>query len=92
VFVPSPGAGVLGTYDAVYGHGNQTADETRSVFRRADGRILLLSAGQARVLDIFAEPVTVAKAAERLWMLDPSRARKALDLLIRRGAIRRAAG
>lgn len=91
VFVPNPGAGVLGTYDAVYGHGNQTADETRSVFRRADGRILLLSAGQARVLEIFAEPVTVAKAAERLWMLDPSRARKALDLLIRRGAIRRAA-
>ena len=43
------------------------------------------------VLGIFAEPVTVAKAAERLWMLDPSRARKALDLLIRRGAIRRAA-
>jgi len=42
------------------------------------------------MLKIFAEPFTVAKAAERLWMLDPSRARKALDLLARCGATRRA--
>lgn len=89
VLVPNPGAKVLGAYNAVYGNGNQAVDETRPVFRRADGRILQLSAGQARLLDIFAQPVTLAQAAERLWMLDPARASKALDLLIRRAAIRR---
>jgi hypothetical protein len=91
ILVPSPGAAVLGAYDAVYGGGNHAADETRAVFRRADGRILLLPSGQARLLDLFAEPVTLAQAAERLWMIEPSRARKALDLLIRRGVIRRLA-
>jgi anaerobic magnesium-protoporphyrin IX monomethyl ester cyclase len=90
--IPNPGAEVLGAYDAIYGDGNQTPDETRAVFRRADGRILLLPSGLARLLGIFAEPVTLAKATERLWMLDSASAHKAWDLLIRCAAIRRVAG
>ena len=90
--IPHPGAEVLSAYDALYGTGVKTPDATRVVFRRADGRIILLPAGLARVLGIFAEPVTAAQAAERLWMLDPATARRALDLLIRYGAIRGVAG
>jgi anaerobic magnesium-protoporphyrin IX monomethyl ester cyclase len=90
--IPNPGAEVLGAYNAFYGNREQTADESRAVFRRADGRILVLSSGQARLLGIFAEPVTIAKAAERLWMLDAASASKALDMLIRRAAIRRVPG
>jgi hypothetical protein len=90
--IPNPGAEVLGAYDAIYGNMNQTRDNTRPVFRRADGRIMLLPSGLTRLLDIFAEPVTIAKATERAWMLDPADARTAFDQLIRRAAIRRVAG
>ena len=90
-FVPNPGAGVLGAYNAIYGNGHQTPDANRAVFRRADGRILLLSSGLARLLGIFAEPVTLARATERLWMLNPASAHKACDLLISCAAIRRVA-
>jgi anaerobic magnesium-protoporphyrin IX monomethyl ester cyclase len=90
--IADPGAEVLAAYAAIYGHGTQTRDVRRVAFRRADGRVLLLPAGLARVISIFAEPVTLAKATERLWMLDPDRIRKALDLLIRTAAIRRMAG
>jgi hypothetical protein len=83
---------VLATFGAIYGAWNQTLDETRAVFRRADGRILLLSSRLAQLLDIFAEPVTLAKAGERLWMLDSATTHKAWDLLIGYGAIRRVAG
>jgi hypothetical protein len=90
--VPNPGAEVRGAYDAIYGSTNQALDETRVVFRRADGRILLLPSGLARLLGTFAEPVTLAKARERHWMLDSASAHRAYDLLIRCAAIRRVAG
>jgi anaerobic magnesium-protoporphyrin IX monomethyl ester cyclase len=90
--IPNPGAEVLSAYNAIHGNGNQTIEETRAVFRRADGRILLLSSGIARLLGIFAEPVTLAKATEQVWMLDPASAERAWDLLIRCAAIRRVAG
>jgi anaerobic magnesium-protoporphyrin IX monomethyl ester cyclase len=90
--IPHPGAEVLSAYDAMHGNGIKAPDATRVVFRRADGRIILLPPGLARVLGIFAEPVTRAEAAERLWMLDPATARRTLDLLIRYGAIRSVPG
>lgn len=89
--ITNPGAAVLGAYHASYGNGNQKSDETRAVFRRADGRILLMSSRLAQLLGVFAEPVTLAKATERLRMLDPASAHKAWELLIRCAAIRRVA-
>ena len=81
----------LRSYGAAYEGGSQPQDETRAAFRRADGRVLLLPSGVAPLLGIFAEPVTLADATDRLWMLDPATARRTWDLLIRNAAIRRVA-
>jgi anaerobic magnesium-protoporphyrin IX monomethyl ester cyclase len=70
--IPNPGADLLGTYGALYGNGIQTPDASRMAFRRADGRILLLPAGLARLIGLFADPLTPTAAVERLWMLDPT--------------------
>jgi radical SAM superfamily enzyme YgiQ (UPF0313 family) len=90
--IPNPGAEVLRTYSLLYDSGHMVPDETRAAFRRADGRVLLLPSGVAPLLGIFAEPITLASATERLWMLDPASAHRTWDLLIRYAAIRRVAG
>jgi hypothetical protein len=90
--IANPGPDVLRAYSATYDNGSQpTEEETRVVFRRTDGRILLLREGVAALLAIFAEPVTLAAATERLWMLPPATARRTWDMLIRCAAIRRVA-
>jgi anaerobic magnesium-protoporphyrin IX monomethyl ester cyclase len=90
-FIPHPGPEALAAYDAMFRSEYAALDRVRAVFRQVDGTVMPLSAGLARVLGLFAEPVTLADAAKKLWMLDQDRVRKALDVLIRSGAIRRVA-
>jgi anaerobic magnesium-protoporphyrin IX monomethyl ester cyclase len=87
--IPDPDADALRAYHVLYGSADRAPDGERAAFRRADGRLLLLRPGVAQLLGIFTEPVTIADASKRLWMLDPATARRTWDLLVRSAAIRR---
>jgi trehalose utilization protein len=61
----------------------------RLAFRRADGSVTFLQPQLKPFLNLFREPVTLAEANDRKWVLDKDSANRVWHSLIRLGLIRR---
>lgn len=61
----------------------------RQLFRRDDGTLFLLNASLRRLLGLFTEPLTLAEAAQHVWMVPPAVAGRVWDTLIGQRLIRR---
>ncbi|WP_432842740.1 B12-binding domain-containing radical SAM protein [Dactylosporangium sp. CA-092794] len=88
-FLARPDDETLRAYAEQYEVSERLLAPDRMLFRRADGRILLLPRRTKPFLDIFAGPATLAQARDHAWMVDARTADQLWDALIRRRLIRR---